>query len=260
MADRLYKFDAQGNIEQLGFDTGGWIFPCAGVFKAQLVDENASPTATHENNVKALEYMVSYAEKYGVAKINQFLEGFEEIGNPMLVGKQAIAENGPWFEGVVLRDKPDFRWTVWPIPRPAWLDGHGQASGGDIPVIVSGTKHPEEAWQWVHYLSGVVDPKAYATLWTIGGYPHMPTSEEVATGPAFDDIRLRFPKFVEYIEDFYNADWVFTPPKTPIAKFYFDRLGSWVERARLLEVTPKEAMEGLQAEVTTEWDNWLATH
>jgi hypothetical protein len=133
------------------------------------------------------------------------------------------------------------------------------STGGDIPVIPRGVKNPQASFKWVRYMTGVDDPETYATLWTVGMRPHMAISEQVARGPAFDKVYEMFPGHKIFVDDFFGSTW-YPPPKTPVAEFYADRLNSWFQQARLLEVSPEEALQNAEKEARDELEKWTAAH
>jgi len=260
MAEKLYQYDDNGNIRRMGFDPGNWYFHWWGRFKGQYVDNNGEPTVTHENNLACVTWQCSYSEKYDATKIAAFSEAVagSDATEPFLTGTITIAHEGPWRLGDIYEYKPDMRYAVWKLPRPANVEGLGMSTGGDIPVIPIGVKYPQASFKWCRYLTGVDNPEVYATLWTVGLRPHMPISEKVARSSAFDKVYEMFPGFDVFVDDFFGGDWWAPPPKLPVAEFYCDRLNSNVERARLMQATPAEALETTQKEVTDELTKWKA--
>jgi multiple sugar transport system substrate-binding protein len=262
IAEKLFVRDDDGTIRRIGFDPGNWYFNYWGRFNGQYVDDNGEPTAIHLNNVNCVKWMAGYSEKYDPTMIAQFREAVSgsDATQPFLTGMFAISQEGPWRLGDIYEYKQDMSYKVWRIPRPASVEGYGMSTGGDIPVIPVGVKDPQASFRWARYLIGVDNPEVYATLWTVGLRPHMPISETVARGPAFDKVYEMFPGFDVYVDDFFGGDWWAPPAKLPVAEFYSDRLNSNVERARLLQVTPEEALETTQKEVVDELDKWRAAH
>jgi ABC-type glycerol-3-phosphate transport system substrate-binding protein len=166
---------------------------------------------------------------------------------------------GPWRLGDIYEYKKDMRYTVWRFPKPEGVEDFGMSTGGDIPVIPTGVKNPEASFRWCRYLIGADNPDVYATLWTVGLRPHIPTSETVARGPAFEQVYEMFPGFDIYVDDFFGGR-VAPPAKLPVAEFYASRLDSNTQQARLLQLTPEQALETTQEEVTDELEKWRAAN
>lgn len=262
IAEKLFKRDNDGTIRRLGFDPGNWYFPYWGRHKAQYVDSNGNPTATHDSNVACVNWMCEYSTKYDAKKVADFRQAIRgsDAQDPFISEMISIHQTGPWHTGSIYEFKRDMPYKVWRLPRPASVQGYGMSTGGDIPVIPKGVKNPEISFKWARYLIGVDNPEVYATLWTIGLRPHMPISETVTRGPAFKKAFEMFPGFDVFVDDFFGADWWAPPSKMPVAEFYADRLNANVEKARLLQVTPAQALDATQKEVTDELQKWLAAH
>ena len=262
IAEKLYVRDGDGTIRRIGFDPGSWYFHYWGRFNGQYVNDVSEPTATHPNNLECLNWMVSYAEKYDATRIADFRAATEgsDVTEPFISGLFSIVMEGPWRLGDIYEYKPDLQYTVWRFPKPEGVEGFGMSTGGDIPVIPTGAKNPEASFRWCRYLIGVDNPEVYSTLWTVGLRPHIPTSETVARGPAFDKVYEMFPGFDVYIDDFFVGERVAPPAKLPVAQFYSSRLNSNTEQARLLQVTPEQALETTQSEVVDELSKWQAAN
>jgi len=261
IAAKLFKRDNDGTIRRLGFDPGDWYFHWWGRYHGQYVDKNGEPTATFENNEKCISWMCSYSEKYDPTRISAFNEAVSgsDAQAPFLTGMMSMYLSGPWHLGDIYEFKKDMPYTVWRLPIPEGIDKNGMSSGGDIPVIPKGVKHPDASFKWCRFLVGVDNPEVYATLWTVGLRPHMPISEEIAHGDAFKEVMKMFPGYDVFVDDFFTGD-IYPPAKMPVAEFYADRLNSNVQKARLLQVTPKEALETTQSEVKDELAKWKAAH
>ena len=262
IAEKLYVRDGDGTIRRIGFDPGNWYFNYWGRFDGQYVNDNGEPTVTHANNLACVKWMTSYSEKYDPTKVSQYSSAVSgsDANQPFLTGSYSISLEGPWHLGDIYEFKKEMPYKVWRIPRPAAVQGYGMSTGGDIPVIPVGVAHPDASFRWVRYLTGVDNPEVYSTLWTIGLRPHIPISETVARGEAFKKVYEMFPGFDLFIDDFFGGDWLTPPSKLPVAEFYSDRLNANVQQARLLQVTPEQALETAQQEITSELEKWLAAN
>ncbi len=264
IAEKLTVYDDKGNIRRMGFyDT--WLNRWLPHFGGRLLDEQGNPQANHPNNVKALEWIVSYSHKYDIKKISDFTAAIagERAGavDPFLMEQYAMWANGPWVLGTTKEYAPEgFQYGVWNLPPPPGMTGYGTWTYGDILTIPKGTKHPAEAFRYIRYLTGLDDPETYSSLYLMppigGGRPHMPPSQKLVDTPAFKKVIDEYPGYEKFLDALFKADRYLFPPKIPIAEFYSSRIGPWVDRARLLEVTPQEALDGLQDEVMKEWEKY----
>jgi len=96
--------------------------------------------------------------------------GFNEIANKyqeMARGTFAMMVTGPWELGEFTRRLPDSlqnQWSTAAMPGP---DGPGVSfAGGSSLVMFHGTKHPDEAWELVKFLS---EPLNQVRFWRLTG-------------------------------------------------------------------------------------------
>lgn len=262
IADKLYKRDSNGTIRRLGFDPGTWYFPWWGRFNATYTNAAGEPDLVQDQNVACIEWMASYAKRYDPKRIADFQSAVQgsDAQDPFLTGQFAMFENGPWQLGNMYEYKKDLQYKVWALPVANGVTGRGMSTGGDIPVIPKGVKNPQASFRFIRYLIGVDDPNTYVTLWSVGLRPHMPISEKVAKSDAFKKVYEMFPGFDIFVNDFFSSDRIAPPPKTPVAEFFTDRLNQNVQKAKLLQVTPKQALETTQKEVSDELKKWMDAH
>ncbi|MEK5639326.1 hypothetical protein BK138_21055 [Paenibacillus rhizosphaerae] len=160
MAEKMFKKTSNGSgYEQVGFIpwanqtylyTQSWNFGGEWTNGEEL-------TPNHPQIVKALEWMVSYAKKYDMSKINKFNDVMGKTGiNSFWTGKVGFVVDGNW----VLNDltsnakvKPTFEWGVAPMPS---AEGYPQTTwaGGHSWVMPKGAKHPQEAWELLKFIGG----------------------------------------------------------------------------------------------------------
>jgi ABC-type sugar transport systems, permease components len=125
-------------------------------------------------NVEALQYMVDvYDLLGGYPRVNAFQAGFQTNDlDPFLTGKVAMKIDGNWVLNNIARYGPDIDFAVAPAPVPQErldeLEGRkpldprfrGQPkyitwAGGFSLAIPRGAQHPDEAWEFVKWMSGV---------------------------------------------------------------------------------------------------------
>ncbi len=159
-AEALTKYDASGNLVQLGFlpqEPGRFIWAWGFWFGGKLIDENDNITANDPRNVAAYEWIQSYSRKYGVDRIKRFSSGFGNLAtpqNPFFSGKVAMVLDGAWMHNYIQQYAPGMRYGVVPWPKTP----HGPAGfctvGCDIMVIPRGVpaERREAAWEFVKYV------------------------------------------------------------------------------------------------------------
>ncbi|UVI29465.1 ABC transporter substrate-binding protein [Paenibacillus spongiae] len=160
MAEKIFKKTANGSgYEQVGFIpwmnqtylyTQSWNFGGEWTKGDEL-------TPNDPQIVKALEWMVGYAKKYDMAKINKFNDVMGKTGiNPFWTGKVGFVVDGNWILNDLTSNakvKPTFEWGVAPMPS---ADGYPQTTwaGGHSWVMPKGAKHPKEAWELLKFIGG----------------------------------------------------------------------------------------------------------
>jgi len=265
---KLTQYDSRKNITRLGF-TETWLdrwLPC---FGGQFTDAKGNVTANHPNNVKALEYLVSFSKMLDPKKVAAFQTALAGAGersaglDPFLTGKVSMQVNGPWELGSIHNYAPaGFEYGTSFLPSPAGMPGLGMYTYGDVPVVPRGAPHPKEAWEFISYLTGASgDHTQYTDLFRAWTCVNAPVSELMLGIPSFKsavtDVCAGYDKFTHA---FFHAKRYLYPPKLPIAAFYENTLGSYVDKARLLQMTPKAALDEVQKLVSHELAQYRATH
>jgi len=121
---------------------------------------------------------------------------------------------------------------------------------GDIQIIPKGCRDPRAAADFVFFTGGVNDPEGYVQRVTWGNRPiNIPVSKKVLKQPSFQKVVQDYPGFQAYIDAFFNAERVGSPPVMPAAAFYADRLQSVVQQVMLMETQPQTALQSLKAQV-----------
>jgi len=267
MAELLTVEDADGNLDRmgllhLGFGGGGFPRAWFGNFGGQLYDaENDIITANHPGNVRALEWMMSYSEKYGVERLQRFQSGLSgERGgtqDPFIAGRLSMHLIGPWKLGDFHRFAADgFRWGITHLPPVAGEEdstGWGSWIWGNYQCIPSGASNPAAAYEFAKWWSGFTDPDVMAIVAAWKDTPTTTTGslaalevERIAT--LFDD----HPDYRSFFETM-GSPRALTTPMIPVANFYTDRLGSEVSQALRLEKSAQEALDAVQTAVENEY-------
>ncbi|MFC5647918.1 ABC transporter substrate-binding protein [Paenibacillus solisilvae] len=159
MAEKIFKKSSSGGYEQVGFIpwmgqsylyTQSWNFGGEWTKGEEL-------TPNDPQIVKALEWMVGYAKKYDMSKINKFNDVMGKTGiNPFWTGKVGFMVDGNWILNDLTSNakvKPTFDWGVAMMPSE---DGYPQTTwaGGHSFVMPKGAKHPKEAWEFLRFIGG----------------------------------------------------------------------------------------------------------
>jgi len=262
-AEKLTVRDGDGNLSRMGFYTTDlWLWGT--VFGGSFYDPAAEQvTANDPGVVAALDWMRSYAEKYGADKVAEFDAGLssERAQNldPLIAGKFAMQVNGPWKLGDIRKfGDPNFDYGV---ARPPLATAEAQPANwtwGDIQVIPEGSSDASAALEFVKFTAGVNDPEGYAQRCTWGGRPiNIPVSRSVLEVPSFQQVVQDYPGFDVFIDSLLEGERVGSPPVMPAAAFYNDRMAATVERVLLLEQASQDALDQVTEDVQGELERAL---
>ncbi len=266
-ADLLTVEDADGNFDRmgllhLGFGGGGFPRAWFGNFGGQLYDADSDTiTANDPNNVRALEWMMSYSERYGVDRLQRFQSGLSgERGgtqDPFIAGRLSMHLIGPWKLGDFHRFAAEgFRWGITHLPPVAGEEdstGWGSWIWGNYQIIPSGAANPAAGYEFAKYWSGITDHNVMATVAAWKDTPTTTTGSLAAL--EVDRITALFDDHPDYRSFFetMGSPRGLTTPMIPVANFYMDRLGSEIGQALRLEKSAQEALDAVQTAVENEY-------
>ena len=266
MADLLTVEDADGNLDRVGLlhlgQGGGIPRSWFGNFGGQLYDADTDTiTANHPGNVRALKWMMSYSERYGVDRLQRFQSGLSgERGgtqDPFVSERLSMQLIGPWKLGDFQRFAADgFRWGVTHLPP---VEGEEDSTGwgtwiwGNYQIIPSGAPNPAAGYEFAKFWSGITDPNVMATV--AAWKDTLSTTTGSLQALEVERISALFDEYPDY-RTFFNSmssPRGLTTPMIPVANFYMDRLGSEIDQALRLEKSAQEALDAVQSAVENEY-------
>ena len=247
--EKINKVDNLGRFERIGFipfDEGAGNWAVASYFwenGGKLYNPiTTTVTTAHPKNVEALEWMVSYAEKYGVQNIKGFQEGWgNEVAHPFITGQQAMRMDGIWQIGFFKDYSPDLGFDL--APRPIPRGGvHADFVYTDSTFIPLGTKDVETAWRFVRW-QNLDQAWMLTTLDLPSRYDHI------------DHPDLQGNKLYLKGASYGNYNRVIID--MPVLEFYKDKIINAVDEAVFSKLTPKAALEKAQRLIQAEVDRVL---
>ena len=260
-AELLTVEDDDGNLDRMGlllFGSASQNVAWFANFGGQIYDaETDTITANHANDVRALEWMMSYSERYGVDRIQRFQSGLSgERGgtqDPFVSGRLSMQLIGPWKLGDFQRFAADgFSWGVRHLPPVAGEEdttGWGTWIWGNYQVIPSGAANPAAAYEFAKFWSGITDPNVMATVAAWRDTPTTTTgSLKAIEVPRIAALFDKYPDYRTFFESMSSTRGL-TTPMIPVVNFYMDRLGSEVDQALRLEKSAQEALDAVQSAV-----------
>ena len=224
--------------------TWGWVF--GGDFYNPA---SRKITSDDPRVVKAMEWMVGYARKYGVSRVNAFTSGFgSREQNPFYIGIVAMECLHISQIEDIAEYAPNLDYGITYIPAPAGGEQHSSWVGGWCLAIPKGSRHPRAAWEFIKWCCR--DPKGTATVGKIQAlFPGYRKS------PYFDTIRHKegYGQFVQILEECRHQR-----PVMPAQAFYMNSLNRAVDNAIYGKLTPRQALVAAAKETQAELNLNLA--
>lgn len=148
----------RGRITRLGYlPSAGNFAVYTHMFGGSLYDsERRAVTPDNPGVIKAAEWMRDYYQKYGYVAVQAFQASFGSYAspdNPFFSGKISMQDGwGEWIVNFTKWYAPNFNYGRFPYPT---VDGSpGFATwAGSVWAIPTGSKHPDEAWEFMQWLS-----------------------------------------------------------------------------------------------------------
>ncbi len=171
-AKRCTAYDANGNFIRYGFrpsDLSMWVYPFGGSWFDEATGEI---TANSPQNLAALQWMGSYARQYNMRQMQAFSTTFGSSSTPngpFYVGKTAMESTGEWERAFVERYAPGLSWGWFALPFPTGGRPQSTTLDGSIFVIPAACKHPDEAWEFLNWMTSHDAVKTFC--WSIKNVP-----------------------------------------------------------------------------------------
>lgn len=231
---------------------------------SQLYDAGAQTyTINNEANIAMMEYAVDWLDEEYQGDINMVNASGawsaypDDAGQPPAFqeGRLAMTENGSWMTGDFYEYvEPTFeRWNVAPHPVGP---GGTEAVTGYWPnwiAIPQGTRHPDEAFAYLDYMSGEGIIKWFNVV------PDMPANAQVPELVPQPLIERRGEEFATEIMRFFRdlADIATPMWDSPVQGFASDQIALALERIMTKQLTPTEALTEAQNAAQAELENLL---
>lgn len=215
MAEAIFVEGKNGKYDEIGFIpwmNQGFLYTQAWNWGGAW-EQDGELTPNHPQNVKALDWMAGYAEKYNIENLTSFSTAIGQTGmNAFWTGKVGFVFDGNWVLNDLSKYKPEFEWGVAPMPA---ADGYPSITwaGGWSYVIPKGAKHTNEAWEFVKFVAH----KEGTLLWS-----KRPTAgNDITVLPSVnDELKLADnPNLKIFLDMMPNA---FTRPVTPVGSFLWN--------------------------------------
>lgn len=224
--------------------TWGW------AFGGKFYDEKTHKvTANDPKNVKALEWMCSYAKKYGLNDICSLQQGFGNLDrNPFYIGQLGMTCLHIAQVADIRKYAPRLDYGLCYIPSPPGGEAHSSWIGGWCMALPRGSRKPELGWEFIRWMCADAEGTAVAgrTQDLFPGYRKSLFFDEIKSDP-------RYGPFVEVLEQCKHQR-----PVMPAQAYYMGALDRAVGQAIYGKMTPKAALDQATKETQRELDLRLA--
>lgn len=178
-ADKMTIVGSDGRLTQAGMlptyagndFVGSWLPVYITAFGGSLADASGTHiTANCTQCVAALQWERDYYDKWGADRIDRFQsrytggQQYSGPGNAFFSGHVAMLVEGEYYVKQEEVYKAHLDYGVAPLPYPAGhpeLLGSGMA-GGNPGMIMAGSKHPDEAFQFLEWIETLQPTIAFA--------------------------------------------------------------------------------------------------
>ncbi len=156
-AEKLTKRDATGAITQLGFlpqEPNWFVWAYPAWFGGKYW--NSRDIALDDQG--AYEWVANYSRRYGLEQIQAFSSGFGNFNSPQnafLAGKVAMEFQGVWMNRFIEQFAPGMSYGVTAWPSTTTRVDDFTVADADMLTIPRGAKHPNEAWEFIKFVSTV---------------------------------------------------------------------------------------------------------
>lgn len=221
-AQKLDVVDKKGNIQRLGFwpeqDPTMYMFS----FGGKIWDAEKKEITPNDPGFKAtLQFYKDMWDKYGSSNLDRYNSGlgnYASAQNPFFIGQAAMAFDGEWLTTFIKEYSPNLNYGVAPIPYDA---GHPEAKNAGytnvgVLYIPKGAKHPQEAWEFMKWLTSKTQMVKFATA--LGNLAPRKTA---LNDPAFTSV----PGFAEFLK-YSQGPKMSMQPQVPFLNDYLTEIGT----------------------------------
>ncbi|PZD97444.1 ABC transporter substrate-binding protein [Paenibacillus sambharensis] len=209
-----------------------------------FVDQEGNVTIHTPRKVEALKWINNWTDRLGSSTVNAYKAEFgEQQSNPFIAGKVGmIIEMATFY--TQLRDYgQDVDFGIAPIPEYEEGSGHYSSGGGFVVEIPYGSDHPDEAWEFIKYLTDVEAQK----YWAVKNFDNIANIEASRQAAGSDE--LSETGRMVYSEAVRNLDVTKMFPIPAFAPDYRSLLNPQADAALQGDKMPEEALEQAQEDV-----------
>jgi ABC-type sugar transport system permease subunit/ABC-type glycerol-3-phosphate transport system substrate-binding protein len=243
--------EVTGRLEIMGFlhsEPGHWPQIWGYFFGGTLWDGSDRLTFDSPANIRAYEWVQSYAKEYGPAELQTLRSSFGPVSsaqNAFLSGKVAMALQAIWMASLIAAYNPKMQWGAAPFPSVGEGAPPIALASADVLVIPRGARHPREAFAFLAYLA---ERKPLEKL-CLGQSKNSPL---VDVSPEFF-AQHKHP-YIRMFQDLASSPNTVHFPNLSVWQQYRFEAYNAFERIWLLQTTPAQALGDATARAQRAWD------
>lgn len=253
VAERLHKTDRKGELTRIGFIPSNFLH-YAPIFGGGFYDWKTGEVKVNTpENLRALTYLADTRERMGYERAIRFSSGLDTQsfagGWPFIGGSYAATVDGQWRVEQLRKYAPNLDYKTVPVPPPSSGAPLAGVTGGNFMIIPRGAKNPKGAWEFIKFWSGLENPNRAAAFYTKGGW--LPLWPEVTNAPVYQEYIRKNPEYATFVKMLASPNLAPVPP-VPYQVFLFDQILRAEDRAARGILTPQQALDNLERELTKE--------
>jgi ABC-type sugar transport system permease subunit/ABC-type glycerol-3-phosphate transport system substrate-binding protein len=241
-AKRLTRVE-DGRIVQMGFlhsEPPWWPFFWGYFFGGKLWDGQDRMLLESPENVRAFEWVQSYAKFYGVPALQSLSAGFGNFSSPQdpfMSGKLAMQLQGVWMSNYIDTYSPGMEWGAAPFPVLHEGDPPVTFVDADMFVIPRGSRHPREAFEFIRFVSETRNMEKLCLLQQKNS-PLLEVSE--------DFFRRHKNPYIRMFQSLAGSPRAAGMPQMPIWIEFRAEMLSQFQKMWLLQASPRDALHDTQ--------------
>ncbi len=222
-----WRFGKGGVVKQMGFypDTGSWdkYMSMFGLTPSDLYN-GKQYTLTGPKQLTLTKFYAQFS-KYPYSQVSAFSKGLSGATggseDPFELGKEGFYVSGMWEIPTIHQYNPHMQYGVEPIPVAPGGFANTTYINGNFNEIPAGTKHPQQAFEFIAWMSGYNNAAWAAKAYPTGGW--IPNSPKITAQPAFqkflnsDSLQKPFVNVMLNPKDSYA-------PVTPVDMYYLQKM------------------------------------
>ncbi|KKK34415.1 ABC transporter substrate-binding protein [Mesobacillus campisalis] len=205
--------------------------------------ENGKLAIDTPRKAEALHWLLGWKERLGEKTVQTYQAEFgSEQSNPFIAGKVAMWVDIGTFYTQIRDYGQDLEFGVAPLPSFDEDSGHWAEGGGFVAEIPKGADHPEEAMEFIKYLTGPEGQKYWA-MKNFDNVANIEAAEAVASELTGDEQMV----YQATVENLQQTKMFPVPVEYPD---YHSRINPVVDNILLGKISPEEGLKKAESDVS----------